>query len=171
MRAFRFLLAVLAASFLLPLNSCTEAPTGPGVGPGNILEATVNGTKLTIDVGSDIANFNTYTVASHEVNFGGTVVGTPSKTITARFTYDIDKGPFPKTLGGDSISIIYIETSTSGVMTYDCPTTGGSCSITVTGSNGEIVDGTFTATLAESTDPTKTVTITNGKFSARLKRQ
>ena len=169
MRVSRFTLAVLATSFLLPLISCNEDPTGPGVGPGNVLEARVNGT--TIDVGTDIANFNTYTIASKDVNFGGTLVGTPTKTITVRFTYDIDKGPFPKTLGGDSLSIIYVETSASGTLNYDCPTTGGSCTLTVTGSNGTVVDGTFSATLAERNDPTKTVSVTNGKFSARLTRQ
>src|SRR4051812_28524599 len=83
MRASRFLLVPFVAS-LMALASCTETTTGPGVGSGNLLEATVNGTKLTFDVTSDDLGFNTYTVATTEARFLGPMVGESRKSITVR---------------------------------------------------------------------------------------
>jgi hypothetical protein len=157
--------------FAALLASCADAVTGPGVGSGNLLEATVNGTSTTFDVVSDISGFNTYTAISNEARFAGPVVGNTSRSITLRATYDLDKGPFPKTLSDDDVSIIYIESSGTSALTYNCPIGGHSCSITLTASDGETVDGTFHATLSESNDSTKKVTIENGKFSVKLKRQ
>jgi hypothetical protein len=170
MRASRYLLVPLAAS-LLVLFSCTDNATGPGVGSGNLLEASVNGTKLTFDVASDIIGFNTYTAATNEARFAGSAVGATSKSLTLRATYDLDKGPFPKTLTGDDVSIIFIEPESTGTVTYNCLLGSSNCSITLTASNGVTVDGTFNATLSASSDTTQKVTITNGTFSVKLKRQ
>jgi len=161
----------LAASLVMLISSCTETTTGPQIGPGNILEATVNGTKLTFDVATDAANFNTYTIATNEARFAGPLVSAPATTLTLRASYDLDKGPFPKTLTGSDVSIIFIEINVDGTFIYNCPIGTQSCTITLTGSNGETVDGTFSAQLSESLGTPRTVKIENGKFSVKLKRQ
>lgn len=160
---------ILAALAVLP--SCTETATGPTVGSGDILDATVNGTPLSLDL-VDATDFNTYDVALHQTHFGGTLTsGNTTKTITVSLTYDLDNGTFPHTLTGSAITINYAE-RTNGVDTiYDCPIGTSSCTVTLSGSNGTIVDGTFSATLAQTNDATKTVTITAGKFSAKLTRR
>lgn len=152
------------------VSSCTDTTTNPGVGSGTSMAATVNGTRLTFDL-VDVAGFNTYTVATHEGRFGSTLVGSPSKTITVRFTSDIDGGSFPRTLTGDDVSVNYAEVTGTTTKTYDCPISGNSCSVTLTATNGTIVDGTFTATLMDQSNPPQTVTITGGTFSAKLVRQ
>lgn len=171
MRASRLLMIPLAASLVMLVSSCTENATGPQVGPGNILEATVNGTKLTFDVATDAANFNTYTIASNESRFAGPLVGTPGTTMTLRASYDLDKGTFPVTLTGSDVSIIFIEINVDGTFIYNCPIGTESCTITLTASNGETVDGTFSAMLSDSQGRPKTARIENGKFSVKLKRQ
>lgn len=161
----------LALAAALLLGACAENATGPDVGSGTELETTVNGQKLVLNLNTD-ASTTYYDDALNQGYFSGTLVGTPSKTILLRFSYDIDNGAIPTTLGGDAVNIIYTESPASGpALNYDCPTTGGNCRITLSASNGEIVDGTFSATLTERNDVTKTVTITDGKFSVRLPRR
>lgn len=168
MRPVRRSLVLFTAMATLAFASCTENVTNPPVGSGEELEATVNGTAISLDLlGS--TDFNIYTASSQEVRIGGSLVGSPTRTITLRFTHDIDNGHLPHTMSGDDISINYIESGAT-TLTYDCPV-GSTCSITVTASNGQTVAGTFSATLAERSDPTKTVTITNGTFSVKLARR
>ncbi len=164
MRAYHLALVPLVTALLL--SACTEDTTGPDVGTGNELKATINGQTVVWDV-SSLAS--TYDVGSKQVLFGETLTGSPSKTVLLRFNYDIDKGPFPHTVSGNAINIVYTE-SGSSVLTYDCLGNDDHCSITITRSNGEIVDGTFNAMLSERSDSTKKVTITNGSFSIKLNR-
>lgn len=160
----------LALAAALLLGACAENATGPDVGSGTELETTVNGQKLVLNL-SD-ASTTYYDDALNQGYISGTLTGTPSRTILLRFSYDIDNGAIPTTLGGDAVNIVYTEIPASGSpLNYDCPTTGGTCRITLSVSKGEIVDGTFSATLTERNDNTKTVTIANGKFSARLPRR
>jgi hypothetical protein len=171
MRASRLLMVPLVASLVMLISSCKDNTTGPiQVGPGNILEATVDGRKLTFDVASDAANFNTYSVSSNETRFAGGLIGTPGTTMTLRASYDLDKGPFPKTLTGTDVSVIFIEITVDGTFIYNCPLGTNSCSITLTGSDGETVDGTVSADLSESTGQNTTAKITDGKFSVKLRR-
>ncbi len=162
MRAYRFALVPLAAALLL--SACTEDTTGPDVGSGNELEATVNGQNLVLNL---TPGASTYDSRTKQVFITGTLVGTPSKTVLLRFNYDIEQGPFPGTISGSSVNIVYTEGES---LMYDCPLPDNTCTITVTRSNGEIVDGTFSAMLMERTDTTKKVTITNGQFSVDLTR-
>lgn len=168
MRAYRFALVPLFTGLLL--GGCTEEVTGPGIGSGTELVATVNGQRLEMNINTDPST-TYYDSTLKQGYFSGTLVGTPSKTILLGFNSDIDKGTFPRTIGKESINIIYTEGSGTTALTYDCPNPAASCQIIVTNSNGQIVDGTFSATLTERTDPSKTVTITNGKFSVKLTRR
>jgi len=157
-----FLLIALA---LLTFNACKETTVGPTTGSGNVLEATVNDTKLSFDLDLSPLSPASYDTTLHRVSFNGTIVGTPSKTVSVSFTFDIDKGTYPTTLTGSVVSMVYIE----GTNAYNCDLTANDCSIIVTSHSGDIVDGTFTG-LLKASDPTKTVTIKDGKFSAKLKR-
>ncbi len=164
----RFLWLASALMLGMMVASCTDSVTNPQVGSGTLLDASVNGTAVSIDP-DEVGGFNTYTTSTHEVRVGGTLTGSTSKTITLRFVHDIDNGSLPHTLTGDAVSINYLEVGASTLI-YDCPLVGGNCTITVTAVGNNIVDGTFSATLAERNDPTKTVAITNGRFSVKLQR-
>ncbi|HVZ40738.1 MAG TPA: hypothetical protein VHI13_15770 [Candidatus Kapabacteria bacterium] len=166
MRILRSVLLLPPLALATLLGSCADSTLGTGIGSGTVLEATLNGTVISFDL-TDVAGYNTYTIASKETRFGGTSGKT---TLTMRLDYDIDQGTFPHTLTGGDISIVYIESSGSTPLTYDCAI-GSDCSVTVTNSNGSIVDGTFHAQLTERSDTTKKISVTGGTFSVTVARQ
>jgi len=169
MRIHRSALAPLAAALIL--SACAEDTTGPGVGSGTTLEATVDGQRLELNINTDPST-TYYDGSLHQAYFSGTLVGSPSRTILLGFRYDLDNGSFPQTVTGDAVNIVYTEIPAGGTaLNYDCPATSSTCRITLTGSSGEIVSGTFSATLTEQNDPSKTVSITAGEFSVTLPRR
>jgi hypothetical protein len=164
----RFLSIALLALPLLLLQSCDENITGPGPGSGNLFEATIDGEKLTIPlavIGNAVPRYDT---VAQQVSFGGTAFGPPNKTVTVFFTFDIDTASVPGS--GTQVNIVYIVTSGSTDEIYRCDLVNNNCTVTVTARNGDIIDGTFQGTLVNSSDSTKKITITNGRFSVKVTR-
>jgi hypothetical protein len=168
MRLFNYLSLALITLTLLGLSSCTQDPTAPQVGSGTELKAKVAGREFTFPL--NLVAPAAYDPATMNANFSGVITGDTSRTIRVSFIYDIDKGPFPATLSKPDVSIVYVETVAGNSLTYNCPVGVTGCSVTLTGSNGTIADGTFNATLARFDDSTKTVAITGGTFSVKLTR-
>lgn len=163
----RFTVLSLAGLFLLLISACDDNSTGPGVGSGNELVAKINGTEVTFTLQSAVASYDPSTKLGR---FGGTTTGTPTRTMTLSFTHDIDNGSFPITLKDPEISITYIEISGTDTTTTICDPLKGHCTLTLTASNGSIVDGTFSATpLTDTKNPAKTFEVKGGTFSARLR--
>ena len=149
---------------------CVEEPTGPNVGSGNLLEAAINGVDRTFELSGDVSE---YEVATLFGRFGGsTADGVTSLSITFS-QFNIDEGPFPTVLSGGDITMTLVDSSAAGKKTYVRPITANAlqCSVTITGSDGEIVDGTFFGTLESTDDPNDVIVVMEGKFSAKLNRQ
>ena len=90
--------------------------------------------------------------------------------MTLTFTYDIDAGTFPTTIGNPDVSIVYSEVNGSSSSSYSCPIGVSGCSVTLSATDKTTVDGTFNANLADPNDTTKTVSVTGGEFSVKLNR-
>lgn len=155
-------LSLLAVAF----SACDNNSVGPNVGPGNEMAAKINGTEVNFTVEPIFAAYDATTKYG---TFAGTTSGTPSRTLTIGFTYDIDAGTFPKTFKDPDISITYVEFSPTDSTTAICEALQGNCTLTLTRSDGDVVDGTFSATLTDSKDAGSTVTIAGGTFSAKLR--
>jgi hypothetical protein len=167
MRASRSLFALLALG-ALALSSCAEDTTGPSVGSGTTLDATIRGAKVSFDPSASISP-PAYDASNTRATFNATVTGDTIRSLNIAFTYDIDNGTFPHTLTDPDVTIVYTE-KVNGVSTlYNCALGGQECTITLSRSNREIVDGTFSSNLTTIDDPNKKVAI-SGSFSVKLAR-
>ena len=167
--ARRMLSAVTLTIVALGLSSCEPTPTGPGTGLGNgtTLVATVSGVTYAFDLDPNVVG---YDEANQQVRFGGVVSNSGLiRTINASFFSDISSGTYPRTVTGDDVFVVYIENASGQNEIYDCSTSPDRCSITITGSNGQIVDGTFSAHLTNKSDASKTIVITGGRFSVKVR--
>lgn len=158
------LFSLLGLAFLL--SACADNSTGPDVGSGNELTAKINGTEVTFTMQPAIASYDPGTKLGR---FGGTTTGNPTRTMTLSFTHDLDNGSFPVTFKDPEISITYIQISGTDTTTTICEPLKGHCTVTLTASNGSIVDGTFAATLTDTKNAANTFEIKGGTFSARLR--
>ena len=151
--------------------ACTETPLEPTLGSGDELSAIVDGQSVTFDFE---ASLSTYDAA----NLNGDIVGAtstiPIKSIRVSFRgVDLDNDTFPQTLTGAKASIVLVTTGDGGEdLEYRTPSdiSQSNTTITITATDGTIVDGTFSGTLVESDDPTDLISVTAGSFSARLER-
>src|SRR5690606_2077005 len=109
-------------------------------GSGNEMSAKINGTEVDFTVEPI---FSAYDATTMYGTFAGTTSGDPSRTLTIGFTYDSDAGTFPKTFKDPDISITYVEFSASDSTTAICEALKGNCTLTLTRSDGKVVDGTF----------------------------
>lgn len=162
----RSILLSLVGLSLLLISACADNSTGPGVGSGNELVAKINGTEVTFTFQPAVASYDPTTKLGR---FGGTTTGNPTRTMTLSFTHDIDNGSFPVTFKDPEISITYIQISGTDTTTTICEPLKGNCTLTLTDSNGSIVDGTFAATLTDTKNSSNTFEIKGGTFSARLR--
>ncbi len=159
------LFVLLVAGFLL-FQGCEENPVNPSVGSGTLLKATIEGQPYTFDINTDDTEYN-------EVVFAGTVSGStdtpPVQSIKVTFNYDIDNGTFPRTLSVPDILITVVFDNGGGAAVYQS-ISGGDSRVTLSASNGTIVDGTFSGTLTNTQNANDKITLTSGEFSARLPR-
>jgi hypothetical protein len=169
----RFASLVLVVLSVVILQGCEEEVTGPGSGSGKMLEATVDGTKLvfTLPTDTNALDYPIYNTTAHEVSINTTLTGLPTKSVNIFFTFNVDSGTLPSTVTGSDARLYYIVLATSGSETYNSLGSGGSCSVTVTARNGDIIDGTFQGDLVKTDDPTRKISIRDGKFSVKFKRQ
>jgi hypothetical protein len=163
----RFLLLPIVLTVAL-VAGCSDSPVTPTTPDDtDMLKASVDGSSY--DFGITTA-FSQYDETAKRAEFGGTITGTSSRTLSASFVLDIDNATFPITLHDPSIGITYTTTAPGDTATYNCGILVNGCTMTITGKSGDRVSGTFSATLVKSTDTTKKIQITNGQFSALLKR-
>lgn len=147
---------------------CEESPVDPQVGNGTTLTATINGQSVTFDVTTAISE---YDPSLNYGQFGGSTTASPIQSILVTFSgFDIDNGTYPTTLQVPDITIsLVVETDGGSDAEYRC-SNGGDCRVTLTASNGEVVDGTFQGTLTNQDDENDKITVTNGVFSVKLDR-
>jgi hypothetical protein len=154
---------------VLILASCEESPIQPQVGSGEELTATIDGVPVEFTL---VEGESTYDTASLFGLVSGSTDAMPVRTILLRFSQvDIDDTEFPVPLDGPAVNITLTVSSGGGDKSYQCPATMSDCRITLTASNGTIVDGTFEGTVVEvGADPADSIRITDGEFSARVTR-
>jgi len=163
------ILSLFAALLLATaVVACDDSSVNPGVGSGTELKAVVNGIALTFPVNTDVAGAPSYDATTHRASFSGTIVGAPSRTLSLAFTSDISGGTYPRTVSGDAM-ITYVEATTSSTTGYICSMDSADCRVTLTASDGTIVDGTFQATLRNPNDTSKTASVVDGRFSIKLR--
>ena len=151
--------------------ACTETPLEPTLGSGDELSAIVDGQSVTFDFEASESHYDAEFLE-------GTIVGAtstiPIKSIRIIFRgVDLDNDAFPRTLTGAGALIVLVTTGENGEdLEYRTPSdiSQSNTTITITATDGTIVDGTFSGTLVESDDPTDIVSVTAGSFSARLER-
>lgn len=161
------LLFALTAGILC--GGCEDSSVTPnGADASDMLKATVNGTDYQFDITS---SFSEYDQATGHGEFGGTILGSPLRTLLASFQLDLDTAKLPLTLVDPSISLTYTVLAPGDTSFYDCGILTRNCRMTITSWSGDRVGGTFSATLVDMQDTTKKATITNGQFSALLKRK
>jgi hypothetical protein len=160
-RSLLFLSLIVVAA---ALSSCENTPTGPGTGGSNVLEATIDGTRYTFT----LENIYYDSTIHYSFVYGEVGSGAGMRTLTVTFTSDITTGSFPRTLQMDDVNIIYVDHSSGTEQTYDCRATTSTCTMTLTASDGSVVDGTFSGRLAQRGDAAKLVTVTNGEFSVEV---
>ena len=162
MRTFGSLLSLLCFSLLFV--ACEEMPVGPSVGSGTELIATVDGVALNFDIEAGQTTYN-------ETQLFGTIAGAtlalPVVAINLTFSgVDLDNDTFPRTLTGTEVSItVATENEQGDPVAFDSRNPGGSGIITISATDGTIVDGTFSGILFEDGD---SIVVGNGQFSARL---
>lgn len=161
---------IVVALLTLTAFGCEELPNEPNVGTGKVLEAAINGVDVTFDLEEDATEYDAATLFGR---FGGS---TPDAVTTLSLSFarfNIDEGPFPTVISGGDITMTLVDSSAAGKKTYVRPLNANAlqCSITITGSDGEIVDGTFFGTLESTDDPNDVVVVMEGKFSAKLNRE
>ena len=152
-------------------TACKETPLEPTLGSGDELSAIIDGQSVTFDYEESESSYD-------EEFLTGTVVGAtnsiPVKSIRISFLdVDLDNGEFPRTLTGANALIVLVTSSDTGEdLEYRSPSdiSQRNTTITITATDGTIVDGTFSGTLVESDDPTDVISVTGGSFSARLPR-
>lgn len=165
-QVFRLFL-IIAVAFST-FQGCEESPTQPQIGPGNVLKATIEGAAYEFNIEESLSE---YDVSLLFGEFSGSTDAPPVQSITVSFNADIDKGPFPKVLTGGDVTLVVVTSDDVGVQrSYLCPVLDHDCRITITASNGEIVDGTFSGTLENSQDENDRIAVTNGEFSVKLTR-
>jgi hypothetical protein len=162
---------LLIAALATLITACNDTTVGPSVGNGTTLEATISGIPLTLNVSAPpVSN---YDAATQRVTVAGTLVGDTTKSVTLFFTFNIDQGTYPTTLTEvtePDLNLVCIITSGSVTQTYNLDAVASDhCSVTLTAGNGTILDGTFAGTISNKDDRTKKITITNGRFSAKLR--
>lgn len=157
---------LLSPLLCVVLLSCDTTPTGPPGFLGNVLEASVNGTKYTFLVDSDNLVYDS--AATYSTVPGATSSGNVTRSITVFFRSDINAGSFPRVLDSDDINIVYVEITSGVALNYDCSTHRDDCSLTLTSSGSGVVGGTFSAHLTSRADTTRHVEITDGRFSVRI---
>jgi hypothetical protein len=169
----RFASLALVALSMVMLQGCEEEITGPGSGSGKVMEATADGTKLVFTLPTDTSapDYPVYNTSTNSVTINATLTGLPTKSVNVFFTFNVDTGTLPSTVTGSDANLVYIVLSTSGSEAYNCVGAGASCSVTITARNGDIIDGTFQGDLVKTDDPTRKVSIRDGKFSVKFKRQ
>ncbi len=162
--------ALLLPALLLGLaaTGCSEDPVTPsGNDTTDVLSARVNDLSYNFGITS---SFSQYDLTSKRGEFGGTITGSPARTLRVSFILDLDTAKLPQTLHDPNVGITYSTLATGDTAFYDCGILTTNCQLTVTSRNGDRVNGTFSATLVNQKDTTKKVTITSGQFSASLKR-
>lgn len=166
-RGLQWIVVVLLA---MGAAGCVEQPTEPNVGSGNLLEAAINGVDRTFELSGEVSE---YEVATLVGRFGGSTADGATSLIISFSQFNIDEGPFPTVLFGGDITMTLVDSSAAGKKTYVRPITANAlqCSVTITGSDGEIVDGTFFGTLESTDDPNDVIVVMEGTFSAKLNRQ
>ena len=158
----------IVALLVLAIVGCEEVPTQPTVGSGNELKATIDGEAITFDIESSQSEYDALILSGR---FQGTTSSEPLQSIVLTFSqFDIDNGTFPTTLSGADITMTVALSDAGDNKVYQCAVGSTDCSITLTGSNGEIVDGTFQGILTNTSDTNDKLTITNGQFSVKLTR-
>lgn len=163
----RIPLLIIAALATVALSSCDTNPTGPSTGTGNLLRATIDGTSYTFTLDPNQTWYDS--LATYAYVFGRTASGAAEKTLTITFVADIVTGSFPRTLAQNDVNVILIDNSDAQTTAFDCITHNTARTMTLTRSNGRIVDGTFSGTLANRTSASQTVTISGGEFSVELR--
>ena len=159
---------------LLPLllAACTEEPLAPTLGNGATLQATIDGVTITFDIEPILSTYSASTLDGVVSGASGTI---PVKSIRISFRgVDLDTDKFPRTLTGVEVGLILISENDQGdELKYLTPADVGqnNSTVTISATDGTIVDGTFSGTLVEEDDPNDKVVITNGSFSARLTRE
>lgn len=163
---------LLPALLLFTLAACTETPLEPTLGDGSSLSAIVDGVSITFDLDETSSSYDEAFAFGRVAGATSTI---PVRSILVTFRgVDLDNDEFPKTLTGAEASIVLISTDGAGEeLEYRTPSNiaQSNTTITITATNGTIVDGTFSGTLVESDDPNDRVSVTGGSFSARLERE
>ena len=154
---------VVIASGLIA--GCEETPVGPQVGSGTLLEALIDGTNTRFDIESSETKYN-------ELLLFGTVTGSTLSlpVVTIRITFsgvDLDNDKFPRTLTGSELELTVAKENGQGdVVAYSSRNAGGSGTLVISATDGQVVDGTFSGRLFNDSD---SIVVTSGRFSARLK--
>lgn len=153
---------------LAVLAGCEENPvTNPQLGPGDLLEATVDGEEYSFDLNTDLTNYEAGFIYGR---IAGSTNTLSVKSIAVTFNYDIDNDPIPVTLDHPRGGITLVLTDDSGNELSYQTIREGEVSVRLEATDGEIIDGTFNGTLENTRDANDKVTITNGQFSAMLDR-
>lgn len=168
-RRSRSFLTILVLPLLLA--ACKEEPLAPDLGNGTTLRATVDGVVLTFDIEPGLTTYSASTLDGVVRGASNTV---PVRSISISFRgVDLDTDKFPRTLIGVEVGIVLISEDAQGDdLKYVTPADIGqnNSTVTISATDGTIVDGTFSGTLVEEDDPSDKVVITNGVFSARMTR-
>ncbi len=162
MHPFRFASIALLLTVALVATGCDASTTGPSNNVQNELDATIDGSDVPFTV-----TLTGYTESTMNVQVGGSLSGSPSRSILLSFVTDIDQGTFPRTLTDPNVEITY----TVGLTPHQCSPSRQDCTVEVTSVDGDVVSGTFSATLTNPNDTTDVVSVTDGTFQAKLQRQ
>ena len=168
-RRIVFVKGVIAALLIIVVIGCEETPVQPVVGSGNELKATIDGQEFTFDIEASQSEYDTLLLSGR---VQGTTSSEPLQSIVITFGhFDIDNRTFPVTRTGGDVTMTVAFSDAGGNKVYQCAVGSTDCSVTLTASNGEIVDGTFQGILTNTTntnDANDKITITKGRFSVRL---
>ena len=154
-------LVVFACGFI---TGCVETPVGPQLGSGTLLEASIDGATTRFDIESSETKYN-------DLLLFGTVTGSTLSlpVVTIRITFsgvDLDNDKFPRTLTGSELELTVAKENAKGdVVAYSSRNSGGSGTLVISATDGQVVDGTFSGSLFNDSD---SIQVTAGRFSARL---